>query len=133
MIELQVSHSLKIPEVFKKRNPKIQIIALEPTTSPVLSGGAPGKHKIQGIGAGFVPEVLNRSVVDRVIQVEDQDAWKTALELASKEGVLGGISTGAACWAAIQVARELGAGKSVVVIFPDTGERYLSMDEIFKV
>lgn len=119
-------------EIFKKKNPKIQVIALEPKTSPVLSGGAPGKHKIQGIGAGFVPDVLNRSVIDRVMLVDDQDAWKTALELAAKEGILGGISTGAACWAAMQVARELGAGKNVVAIFPDTGERYLSMDEVFK-
>ncbi len=119
-------------EVFKKRNPKIQVIALEPKNSPVLSGGTPGKHKIQGIGAGFVPDVLNRNVIDRVMLVEDQDAWKTSLELASKEGILGGISTGAACWAALQVARELGAGKSVVAIFPDTGERYLSMDDVFK-
>jgi len=119
-------------EVFKKRNPKIQVIALEPTTSPVLSGGAPGRHKIQGIGAGFIPDVVNRSVIDRVITVTDQDAWKTALDLASKEGILGGISTGAACWAALQVAKELGSGKTVVAIFPDTGERYLSMDEAFK-
>ncbi len=120
-------------EVFKKRNPKIKIIALEPKNSPVLSGGTPGKHKIQGIGAGFVPEVLNREIIDQIIQVEDQDAWKTSLELAAKEGILGGISTGAACWAALQVARELGAGKTVVAIFPDTGERYLSMDDAFKV
>ncbi len=120
-------------EVFKKKNPKIKIIALEPKTSPVLSGGAPGKHKIQGIGAGFVPEVLNREIIDQIIQVEDQDAWKTSLELASREGILGGISTGAACWAALKVARELGIGKTVVAIFPDTGERYLSMDDVFKV
>ncbi len=120
-------------EVFKKKNPKIKVIALEPKTSPVLSGGAPGKHKIQGIGAGFVPDVLNRQIIDQVIQVEDQDAWKTSLALASQEGILGGISTGAACWAALQVARELGAGKTVVAIFPDTGERYLSMDDVFKV
>ncbi len=119
-------------EVFKKRNPKIQIIALEPKTSPVLSGGAPGKHKIQGIGAGFVPQILNRSVIDRVMLVDDKDAWEIALQLAAQEGILGGISTGAACWAALQVARELGPGKTVVAIFPDTGERYLSMDEVFK-
>lgn len=119
-------------EVFKKRNPKIKIIALEPKNSPVLSGGSPGKHKIQGIGAGFVPEVLNRNVVDQIILVEDQDAWQTSLKLAVKEGILGGISTGAACWAALQVAKELGPGKVVVSIFPDTGERYLSMDEVFK-
>ena len=119
-------------EIFKKRNPKIQVIALEPKNSAVLSGCAPGKHKIQGIGAGFVPQILNRSVIDRVILVDDQDSWKTSLELAAKEGILGGISTGAACWAALEVARELGAGKTVVAIFPDTGERYPSMDEVFK-
>ena len=119
-------------EIFKKRNPKIKIIALEPKNSPVISGGSPGKHKIQGIGAGFVPEILNRSVIDQVVLVDDQDAWKTSLELAAKEGILGGISTGAACWAALQVARKLGKGKTVVAIFPDTGERYLSMDDVFK-
>jgi cysteine synthase A len=119
-------------EVFKKRNPKIKIIALEPKNSPVLSGGSPGKHKIQGIGAGFVPEILNRQVIDEIIQVDDQDAWQTSLALAEKEGILGGISTGAACWAALKVAREIGAGKIVVAIFPDTGERYLSMDDVFK-
>ncbi len=120
-------------EVFKKRNPKVKIVAVEPKTSPVLSGGAPGKHKIQGIGAGFVPEVLNRGVLDQVIQVEDQPAWKTALELAEKEGILCGISTGANVWAALQVARDLGPGKNVVTVICDTGERYLSMDEAFKV
>ena len=119
-------------EVFKKYNPKIKIIALEPKNSAVLSGGAPGKHRIQGIGAGFVPGVLNRSVIDETILVDDMDAWKTSLELALKEGILGGISTGAACWAALKAAREAGPGKTVVAIFPDTGERYLSMDEIFK-
>jgi cysteine synthase A len=119
-------------EVFKKRNPKIKIIALEPKNSPVLSGGSPGKHLIQGIGAGFVPEVLNREVIDQILQVDDQDAWKASLDLAAEEGILGGISTGAACWAALKVAREIGPGKAVVAIFPDTGERYLSMDDAFK-
>lgn len=119
-------------EVFKKRNPNIRIIALEPKNSPVLSGGAPGKHRIQGIGAGFVPEVLNRSVIDEVVTVDDQDAWQTALLLAKEEGILCGISSGAAAWAALQVAKKIGAGKTVVVILPDTGERYLSMDEVFK-
>lgn len=119
-------------EVFKKRNPKIKIIALEPKNSAVISGGSPGKHKIQGIGAGFVPEVLNRDIIDEVILVEDQDAWQTSLALAAKEGILGGISTGAACWAALKVAKGLGPDKTVVAIFPDTGERYLSMDEVFK-
>ncbi len=120
-------------EVFKKRNSKIRIVAVEPKTSPVLSGGAPGKHKIQGIGAGFVPDVLNRGIIDDVIQVEDQDAWKTALDLASREGVLGGISAGANVWAALKVAQELGPGKNVVTVICDTGERYLSMDDAFKV
>jgi cysteine synthase len=119
-------------EVFKKKNPKIKIIALEPATSPVLAGGAPGKHKIQGLGAGFIPEIVNRNVIDEVIAVTDQDAWQTMLQLASKEGILGGISTGCAAWAALKVAKELGPGKTVVAIFPDTGERYLSMDEVFK-
>lgn len=118
-------------EVFKKRNPNIKIIAVEPKASPVLSGGNPGKHRIQGIGAGFVPEILNRSVIDEIIQVDDQDAWVMALELAKKEGILGGVSSGAACWAALKVARELGPGKTVIAIFPDTGERYLSMDAAF--
>jgi len=120
-------------EVFKKRNPKIKIVAIEPKISPVLSGGQPGKHKIQGIGAGFVPDVLNRNVIDQIVLVEDQTAWKTALELAEKEGILSGVSTGAIVWAALQVARDLGPGKNVVAIVCDTGERYLSMDEAFKV
>ena len=120
-------------EVLKKRNPNIKIVALEPKNSPVLSGGTPGKHKIQGIGAGFIPEVLNRSIIDQVILVDDQDAWKTALSAVEKEGILCGISSGAALWAALQVAKELGPGKNVVTILPDTGERYLSMDEAFKV
>ena len=120
-------------EVFKKRNPKIKIVAVEPETSPVLSGGQPGKHKIQGIGAGFIPEVLNRSVIDEVIKVSDQNSWDTMLALAAKEGILSGISTGAILYAAFQVARNLGPGKNVVAIVCDTGERYLSMDEKFKV
>jgi cysteine synthase A len=119
-------------EVFKKKNPAIKIIALEPATSPVLAGGQPGRHKIQGLGAGFVPDILNRGVIDEVIAVSDQDSWQTMLKLATQEGILGGISTGCAAWAAIQVAKKLGPGKTVVVIFPDTGERYLSMDDAFK-
>lgn len=119
-------------EVFKKRNPKIKIYAIEPKNSPVLSGGQPGKHKIQGIGAGFVPDVLNKSIIDEVIQVEDQDAWKVMLELSKSEGILGGISTGAIFWGALRVAKQLGPGKNVVAIVCDTGERYLSMDEVFK-
>lgn len=119
-------------EVFKKKNASVKIVAVEPVTSPVLSGGAPGRHKIQGIGAGFVPEVLNRQVIDQIVQVADQDAWKTSMELATKEGLLCGISAGANVWAALQVARDLGPGKNVVTIICDTGERYLSMDEAFK-
>ncbi len=120
-------------EVFKKKNPKIQIVTVEPKTSPVLSGGQPGRHKIQGLGAGFVPDNVNRSVIDKIIQVDDQDAWKTMLELAKTEGILSGISSGANLWAAFQVAKELGPGKNVVAIVCDTGERYLSMDDAFKV
>ena len=111
----------------------MKIVAVEPKSSPVLSGGQPGRHKIQGIGAGFVPDVLNRGIIDQIIQAEDMDAWKTSLELATKEGILGGISAGANIWAALQVARDLGPGKNVVAIICDTGERYLSVDEAFKV
>jgi len=119
-------------EVFKQRNPKTKIIAVEPKNSAVLSGGAPGKHKIQGIGAGFVPDILNRSVIDEVAQVTDQDAWDAALELARNEGILCGISTGAIFWAARREAAKMGPGKNVVFVVCDTGERYLSMDEAFK-
>lgn len=119
-------------EVFKKRNPHIKIVAIEPKNSPVLSGGQPGRHRIQGIGAGFVPQVLNRGVIDEILQVEDQEAWKVSLQLIEKEGVLCGISTGAIFWGACQVAKKLGPGKNVVFIVCDTGERYLSMDEAFK-
>lgn len=119
-------------EVFKKRNSKIKIVTVEPATSAVISGSAPGKHKIQGLGAGFIPEVLNREILDEVIKVEDQEAWKTMLELAEKEGILSGISTGANIYAALKVAKDLGPGKNVVAIICDTGERYLSMDEKFQ-
>ena len=118
-------------EVFKQRNPKVLIVAVEPKRSAVLSGGEPGYHRIQGIGAGFIPEVLNRGVIDRVAQVEDETAWETSVELARQEGLLVGISSGAACSAAKGVARELGPGKTLVVIFPDTGERYLTSAEEF--
>jgi len=119
-------------EVFKKKNPAIKIVAVEPKNSPVLSGGSPGKHRIQGIGAGFVPDIVNRQVIDQVITVDDNDAWDTALQLAKEEGILSGISTGAIFWAAFQVAKELGPGKNVVAVVCDTGERYLSMDEVFQ-
>jgi len=116
-----------VGEVFKKRNAQIKIIAVEPADSPVLSGGQKGPHKIQGIGAGFVPDVLNRSVIDEIITVTNDDAIQTSRELARSEGLLVGISSGAAAWAALQVAlRKENAGKNIVVVLPDTGERYLS-------
>ena len=116
-----------VAEVLKKRKPSFKAIAVEPDASPVLSGGPAGPHKIQGIGAGFLPQVLNRNVVDEVIRVTNEDAGVTARELAKKEGILGGISSGAAFWAALQVARRPESkGKTLVVVLPDTGERYLS-------
>jgi cysteine synthase A len=116
-----------VSEVLKQRKKSFRAIALEPDTSPVLSEGKAGPHKIQGIGAGFVPEVLNRGVIDEVIRVKDEDAGETARRLAKLEGMLVGISSGAACWAALEVAkREENKDKTIVVIFPDTGERYLS-------
>jgi cysteine synthase A len=116
-------------EVLKKRNKDLKVIAVEPKDSPVLSGGKAGPHKIQGIGPGFVPEVLNREIIDEIIQVTNQDAMETARQLASKEGILSGISCGAAMWAAIQVSqRPQNQGKIIVVILPDTGERYISTE-----
>jgi cysteine synthase A len=116
-----------VGEVFKKRNPNIRVIAIEPADSPVLSGGQKGPHKIQGIGAGFVPDVLNLSVIDEIITVKNEEAFETSRELARQEGLLVGISSGAATWAALQVAkRPENKGKNIVVILPDTGERYLS-------
>ncbi|MFN2166884.1 MAG: cysteine synthase A [Anaerolineae bacterium] len=115
-----------VGQVLKEERPGVKIVAVEPAGSPVLSGGAAGRHKIPGIGAGFVPDVLDTSVLDVIVQVSDEDAWRTARRLAREEGILSGISCGAAAWAALQVAQELGQGKTVVVILPDTGERYLS-------
>ena len=118
-----------IAEVIKSRRPGFRAIAVEPAASPVLSGGKPGPHKIQGIGAGFVPEVLRRDLVDEIVMVEYDDAVKTARRLAKEEGILVGISSGAAAWAALQVAaRPENMGKLVVAIMPDTGERYLSTE-----
>ncbi|MFQ3547492.1 MAG: cysteine synthase A, partial [Termitinemataceae bacterium] len=116
-----------VGEVLKQHNKNIKIIAVEPADSPVLSGGKPGPHKIQGIGAGFVPEVLNRSILDEIIPVKTEDAVATSRKLARTEGMLVGISSGAAAFAATQVARRNEfAGKRIVVLLPDTGERYLS-------
>jgi len=116
-----------VGEVLKKRNPSVKIIAVEPADSPVLSGGKAGPHKIQGIGAGFVPAILNRSIIDEVIPVAHTDAGDTARRLAREEGILVGISSGAAFSAALAVAiRREAAGKTIVVLLPDTGERYLS-------
>lgn len=116
-----------VGEVLKEKNPAIQIIAVEPQDSPVLSGGKPGPHKIQGIGAGFVPAILNTQVIDEIITVSNDDAFATARQLALEEGILCGISCGAATYAALQVARRPeNLGKTVVVVLPDSGERYLS-------
>lgn len=122
-----------VGEVLKKHSPEVKIVAVEPSKSAVLSGGKAGPHKIQGIGAGFIPEVLNREIIDQVITVDDDDAFKTSRMLAKEEGLLVGISSGAAAWAAIKVAKDLGKGKLVVVILPDTGERYFSMEQHSKV
>lgn len=113
-------------EVLKKNFPNIQVVAVEPSASPLLSGGGPGPHKIQGIGANFIPEILNREVYDRVVTIENDEAFETARTVAKKEGLLVGISSGAAIFAALKIAKELGEGKRVVAVVPSNGERYLS-------
>ncbi|MYA27936.1 MAG: cysteine synthase A [Nitrospira sp. SB0666_bin_27] len=120
-------------EIMKERAPGTKIVAVEPAGSPVLSGGAPGPHKIQGIGAGFVPKVLNRSIIDDIIRVTDDQAYQTTKLLAKKEGLLVGISAGANVFAAQQVAKDLRADQHVVTVLCDTGERYLSIEKYFNI
>ena len=116
-----------VGEVLKERNPEIKIVAVEPFDSQVIAGGKPGPHKIQGIGAGFLPDILNKEIIDEIIPVKNEDALRTGRELARTEGLIVGISSGAAVYAALQLAqREENLGKRIVVILPDTGERYLS-------
>lgn len=116
-----------VGEILKQKKPSVKIVAVEPSDSPVLSGGSAGPHKIQGIGAGFVPEVLNTGIIDEIIQVSNEDAGIMTHKIIREEGILAGISSGAAMWAAIEVAkRRESASKVIVVILPDTGERYLS-------
>jgi cysteine synthase A len=116
-----------VGEIMKSRKPTFRVVAVEPKDSPVLSGGSPGPHKIQGIGAGFIPEILNRKILDEIIPVGNEEALETTRRLAREEGIVCGISSGAALWAALEVARRNeNKGKLIVVIFPDTGERYLS-------
>jgi len=122
-----------IAEVLKEKNPEFKAVAVEPASSPVLSGGQSGPHKIQGIGAGFVPDVLRTDLINEIIKVKDEDAANTMLRLAREEGILAGISSGAATYAALEIARrEETKGKRIVVILPDTGERYLSMEWVFE-
>jgi len=121
-----------VGEVLKKKNPKIKIIAVEPRASAVLSGKEPGPHKIQGIGAGFVPDILNREIIDEIITVDDNEAFSTSRRLAKEEGLFVGISAGAAASVALKVAKDLGKGMTVVVVLPDTGERYFSMQQYFE-
>jgi len=118
-----------VAEVLKPRKPKLRVVGVEPAASPVLSGGQPGPHRIQGIGAGFAPKVLRRDLIDEMMQVGDEQAANMTRRLAREEGILAGISSGAAAWAAIQLAsRSENAGKMIVAMFPDTGERYLTTD-----
>jgi len=122
-----------VAQALKELKPEFKAIAVEPVTSPVLSGGSSGPHKIQGIGPGFIPDVLQTELIDEIVQVSDDDAAKTMLRLAREEGILAGISSGAAVYAALQLAKkDEYAGKQIVVILPDTGERYLSMDWVFE-
>jgi cysteine synthase len=121
-----------VGEVLKKKNSNIRVVAVEPVSSAVLSGEPAGIHRIQGIGAGFIPEVLNREIIDEIIKVEDMEAYNMARTLVSQEGILVGISAGANVFAALKVAEQLGPGKTVVTVLCDTGERYLSLDPYFE-
>ncbi|GAB6118570.1 cysteine synthase A [Thermoanaerobacter brockii subsp. lactiethylicus] len=121
-----------VGKVLKQYNKNIKIFAVEPEESPVLSGGKPGPHKIQGIGAGFIPDTLNLDVIDEIIKVKERDAFEMSMKLAKQEGILCGISSGANVFAAIEVANRIGKGKRVVTVLPDTGERYLSMHKVFE-
>jgi cysteine synthase len=121
-----------VGEVLKHRFPEVRVVAVEPSASPVLSGGLPAAHKIEGIGAGFIPKVLNTQILDEIIAVDDDDAYEMAQRLAYEEGLLVGISAGAACYAALQIAEGLGAKKQVVFICPDRGERYFSLKRYFR-
>ena len=121
-----------VGEYLRERIPGIKIVAVEPAGSPVLSGGQPGPHKIQGIGAGFIPEVLNRLLIDEVMAVSDNDAFRMSKKLAQQEGLFVGISSGAAAFGALKAAKDLGRDKVVVTVFPDTGERYFSLEQFFE-
>jgi len=121
-----------VGEVLKGRDGKIKVIAIEPASSPVLSGGTAGPHKIQGIGAGFIPKVLNRDIIDEIIPVTDDEAFETAKMLAREEGLMVGISSGANVFGAMKIAKRLGPGKNVVTVLPDTGERYISIEKYFR-
>ncbi|MBI5407160.1 MAG: cysteine synthase A [Nitrospirae bacterium] len=121
-----------VGEVLKGRNGKIKVIAIEPASSPVLAGGSAGPHKIQGIGAGFIPKVLNRDIIDEIVPVTDDEAFETAKMLAREEGLMVGISSGANVFGAMKIAKRLGPGKSVVTVLPDTGERYISIEKYFR-
>ncbi|HDZ77006.1 MAG TPA: cysteine synthase A [Candidatus Omnitrophica bacterium] len=121
-----------VGEVLKEHNPGVRVVAVEPETSAVLSGEKPGPHKIQGIGSGFIPDILNRDIIDEIIKVNDNEAFRVSKRLASQEGIFVGISAGAATWAALKVAKDLGKEKRVVVVLPDTGERYFSTEQYYE-
>ncbi len=121
-----------VGEVLKRKYPRLVVIGVEPKGSPVLSGGEAGPHLIQGIGAGFIPQILNRSIIDEMVMVSDEDAYRTSKRLGREEGLSVGLSSGAACVVALQMAQRLGANKTVVAIFPDSGERYFSAETYFQ-